>query len=64
MTQNNRIEREIYKSIVTGMSIFLPAGIVFGFLKGNFLLGLMAGNALGFGIGLFLVHFKKVIRDK
>ncbi|MCC5942113.1 MAG: hypothetical protein JJU37_11290 [Balneolaceae bacterium] len=59
MSQNNQFERDIYKSIVTGMSILLPIGIVVGLLKGNILLGLLAGNALGLTIGLTVVHLKK-----
>lgn len=64
MSQNNHFERKIYKSIVTGMSIFLPIGIVLGLLKGNILLGLLAGNSLGFALGLTVVRFKKVAGDE
>lgn len=64
MSQNNHLERQIYKSIVTGMSIFLPIGFVLGLLKGNILLGLLAGNTLGFALGLTVVRFKKGAWDE
>jgi hypothetical protein len=57
MLKSGRSNRGIYKSIVIGMSICLPAGIGAGIAYDHITLGILAGNTagilLGTGIGIF-----------
>lgn len=51
MTEQNRIKQKLYKSIVIGMTVFLPVGIALGIFYGNLALGLFAGNSCGLVLG-------------
>lgn len=50
----NYLNRNFYKSIVIGMSICLPAGIGLGIIQNQMLPGLIAGNILGFVLGIVI----------
>jgi len=42
----------LYKSIIIGMVLFLPIGIGFGIIHNHIPAGLLAGNFLGFILGV------------
>jgi F0F1-type ATP synthase assembly protein I len=44
--------QKLYKSIVIGMTLLLPVGIGFGIAQNNIPAGLLAGNLLGFILGI------------
>jgi hypothetical protein len=48
----NLTNRNIYKSIVIGMSICLPLGVGFGIIYNQVLLGILLGNSAGVIIGI------------
>lgn len=49
-------EKKLYKSIVISMLICLPAGIGLGIIKESIILGLLAGNTIGFVLGFLISH--------
>lgn len=46
--------RNLYKSIIFGMLLCLPAGIWFGISRDLFIPGLLAGNILGIALGIVI----------
>lgn len=56
---NSLWNRNFYKSIVVTMSIFLPIGIGFGIALNQLSLGLLAGNVLGFLLGMGITISQK-----
>lgn len=51
---NNLFEsnQNLYKSIVIAMILFLPVGIGVGIVQNHVAVGLLAGNLLGFILGI------------
>jgi hypothetical protein len=47
-----QLNRKLYKSIVIGMILIMPAGVGIGMAFSNIPAGLLAGNLLGFILGI------------
>jgi len=58
MPEQFSFNRNLYKSIVVGMSICIPLGIWLGIALGNIVLGLTAGNSLGILLGMGINSWK------